>query len=39
MTKRGQQIPEALSHLASQGAARQEAATLVAQQGLSRAVS
>jgi lipoyl synthase len=39
MTKRGEPIPEALAHLTGQGAARQEAATLVAQQGLSRAVS
>jgi lipoic acid synthetase len=32
MQRRGQAIPEALAHLVQQGAARQEAATLVAQQ-------
>jgi lipoyl synthase len=39
MTRRGQQIPEALAHLATQGSARQEAANLMAQQGSARAVS
>jgi lipoic acid synthetase len=35
MQRRGQAIPEALAHLAQQGAARQEAATLVAQRASS----